>query len=212
MTIGSHVATKPPRGIEAAIPTSFPDRGPGEEGAGAEDQRWSARQAYGHRAFGTERLGWVARRAPDENVSTTVDEAAPTAFVTPGGHDLCPPGLVSGRAGDEIVHDEPGACSSSSVSASAGGAWSTSRVLESDDGYAVVSEGCLPLSGCALFPGGVREASAPWRSVPQGAAWEWGVSRVGIAEGFGLSVTRQAGDGGETARRKRGSCGSNAAT
>lgn len=143
----------------------------------------------------------VARRAPDENVSTTVDEAAPTAFVTPGGHDLSLPGLVSGSAEDEIVHDEPGACSSSSASASAGGAWSTSRVLESNDGYAVVSEGCLPLSGCALFPGDVHEVSAPWRSVPQGTAWEWGVSRVGIAEGFGLSVTRQVGDGGETARR-----------
>lgn len=75
----------------------------------------------------------------------------------------------------------------------------TSRVLESDDGYAVVSEGCLPLSGCALFSSGVRGALAPRGLVLKGRLGQRGASRVGIAEGFGLPVTRQVGDGSETA-------------
>lgn len=147
--------------------------------------------------------GLGGRQSADENVSTTVDDAAPTAFVTSGGHDRRIPVSGSRWEGRSAVRR---ACPARRRRLRPGKRGQTSRVLESDDGYAVVSNGCLPLSGCAPYLDGVCDdfglrglrfdvASA------SAATGEEGVSRVGIAKGFGLSVTRQAGDRSETARR-----------
>lgn len=116
--------------------------------------------------------------------------------------------------GEPIVHGACGLAQRVGAGFWPGERGQTSRVLESDDGYAVVSKGCLPLSGCAPFLGGVHETSVS-RTLDRrgfGFGGDWDRGRF---TGRDSRWIRFAGDAASGRRRRSGttlcgSCGSSA--